>query len=203
MAGRSRLDVENGVDGVGPGRIPSTGLAMTRVAPTRQNVPCRRRPGRYTPAVSTPARPDLKFDSLDAMLGDAERLKASGYEQAGQWTLGMILDHLAKTMSLPFQPGRSLPWPASALARAAVHAFAKRDVYPTMVRFPAMKSQRPTPDVDLATAYDAFRSSAERLKGLGDTLVCPPLGRLPTADFVAVQRLHGAHHLSFLRPTGG
>ena len=150
--------------------------------------------------MSTPARPDLKFDSMDAMLADAERLKTGGYEQAGQWTLGMVLDHLTKTMSVPFAPGRTLPWPASAIGRLVVHGFAKRDRYPS-VKFPAMPFQRPTPGIDLATAYDAFRSASERVKGVtGDTVGCPPLGPLPVGDFVAVQLLHGAHHLGYLKP---
>lgn len=150
--------------------------------------------------MSTPARPELKFDTIDAMLADAEHLRSAGYEQAGRWTLGMVLDHLTKAMSGPFGGGRNLPWPLSAAGRSLMHGMVRRGRYPAM-KFPAPASFRPDPGVDPAAASEAFRSVCERAKALpGDTVVCPPLGRVPTTDYLGVQLLHGAHHLSYLRP---
>jgi len=135
------------------------------------------------------------------MIADVDSLR-HGYEKAGQWDLGMVLDHLTKGMSGPFTGGGwNLPWPVGATLRALMHRMAERGRYPSM-KFPAPKAMRPTPGVDVEAARAAFRAAAERVKALtGETVVWPPLGRMPTADFVAVQLLHGAHHLGYLRPT--
>ena len=81
--------------------------------------------------MSTPARPDLKFASIDDMVADADRLRG-GYARAGQWDLGMVLDHLAKTMSGPFAGGRSAPWPISAVVRAGVRRMVAKQTYPSV-----------------------------------------------------------------------
>ena len=148
----------------------------------------------------TPARPDLKFASLDALVADADHLRA-GYAKAGQWDLGMVLDHLAKAMSIPFAGGRSLPWPAGPIGRALVRRMVRKGRYPS-VKLPAPPSQRPTPGVDVNDAYHRFVEAADRLKATTGTVVSfAPIGWVPTGDFVAVQLIHGAHHLAFLRPT--
>lgn len=151
--------------------------------------------------MSTPARPDLKFDTLDALVADADRLRA-GYEKAGQWDLGMVLDHLNRTMSGPFGPGRNwVPWPATAAVRAAIHGMVRRGRYPSM-KIPAMPSLRPTPGADADAALASLRDVVRRTEGLsGDTVQLPPFGPISRADFVGMQLLHGAHHMSFLRPT--
>ena len=151
--------------------------------------------------MSSPARPGLSFDTIDAMLADADRLRR-GYAKAGQWDLGMILDHLAKTQSAPFDTGRwNLPWPATAIVRSMIHGMVKRHQYPSF-KVPMAPPLKPTPGVDVDEAYGRFRELSERIKRLpADTVAAPPFGRMSTADFVGIQLLHGAHHLAFLRPT--
>jgi hypothetical protein len=151
--------------------------------------------------MSKPARPELRFDTLDAMLADAERL-ALGYERAGQWELGTILDHLTKSLSTPFAPGqKNLPWPVAATLRFFMRAMVRRGRYPA-IKFPAPSMLKPSP-METAPALAAFREVVERVKGLPDGVIeCPPAGPMRSADFVAVQLLHAAHHLAFLRPTG-
>ena len=152
--------------------------------------------------MGTPARPDLHFDSVDAMLADVEHLRR-GYDKAGQWDLGMVLDHLAKSMSPPFAAGqKNLPWPVPSIARVMIAAMARRKTYPMGVTIPALPSIRPTPGVDVDAAYDHFRDIAGKVKTLpADVTPFPPVGRVPTGDFLGLQLLHAAHHLSFLRPT--
>ncbi len=136
------------------------------------------------------------------MLADTVRLRA-GYEKAGQWDLGMMLDHVAKMMSSPFTPGqRDLPGPASAVARLIVRRMVRRSWYPTLVTFPAPASIRPTAGVDVDAADAGLRAVVERVRALPEGPVdCPPFGQLSKGDFVGLQLLHAAHHLSYLRPT--
>lgn len=148
-----------------------------------------------------PARPDLRFDSIRAMREDVEHLRKVGYDKAGAWDLAMILDHLAKAMSSPFREGeRNLPWPISPIARRLVHRMVLKQTYPS-ITIPAPPTIRPEPGVAIEDAYAEFLGACSLCEKLeGDTVVSPPFGKLPRADFFGMQLLHGAHHLSFLKP---
>ena len=82
-----------------------------------------------------------------------------------------------------------------------MHQFAKRKTYPN-IKFPAPKMIQPKPDINVDTAYAEFKKYAEMLRELkGETVNSPPFGVLSVSDYVKIQLLHGAHHLSYLRPT--
>jgi hypothetical protein len=149
--------------------------------------------------MAKPARPELIFRSIDEMLADVARLRAGPYQKAGQWDLGMILDHLGKAMTVPPVDQKPVPWPINIVARALIRRMAKRQFYPPF-KFPAPKGMRPTPNIPLESAEPMFRAAAEKLKSLpGPTISDTPFGTLALDDFVKLQLLHGAHHLSFLR----
>ncbi len=152
--------------------------------------------------MSTPARPALKFDTLDALLADADRLRG-GYEKAGRWELGMMLDHIAKMMSAPFVAGqRDMPAPAAAVARFCLRSMVRRSWYPTMVTFPAPAKFQPAPGTDVGAAVASLRAIVGQVRALPEGPVhCPPFGSISKGDFVGLQLLHAAHHLSYLRPT--
>jgi hypothetical protein len=150
--------------------------------------------------MAKPARPDLVFRSIDELLADAARLKAGPYKKAGEWDLPMILDHLAKAMEIPFTTQKPVPWPFNMVARGMIHLVARRRFYPSM-KFPAPKAMRPTPNTPLESADAAFRAAAQKIKSFeGPTVSGTPFGTLALKDFVKMHLLHGAHHLSFLRP---
>jgi hypothetical protein len=152
--------------------------------------------------MAKPARPELIFHSIDEMLADVATLRAAPYRKAGQWDLPMILDHLGKAMAVPAVGQMPVPAPLRPLARIVIHRMAKRQFYPPF-KFPAPKAIRPTPDIPLETADAAFCTAAEKLKSMtGPTISDTPFGTLELDDFVRLQLLHGAHHLSFLFPAG-
>jgi hypothetical protein len=146
------------------------------------------------------ARPDLKYNSLDEMLADVDRLRGGPVEQAGQWNLAMTLDHMAKAMAAHDNPAvkpmrRPLRW----IVRAAVYRMVRRGRYPSM-RFPAPKRMRPDPNVSLESTYAEFRASVESLQTMQSPIVTDtPFGDLSRDEFIKLQLLHGAHHLGFLK----
>ncbi len=150
--------------------------------------------------MSKPARPDLKFNTVDEMIADAQALRAGPYDRAGQWDLAMILDHLAKAMGGPFAAGgKNLPWPAARIGRFVMHRFAQRTTYPA-IQFPAPKSMKPTTGIALEPAFAEFLTAARQVQAAsGETIQWPPFGAMPLEDFRKIQLLHGAHHLSFLK----
>jgi hypothetical protein len=153
------------------------------------------------PFMSKPARPALVFGSIDEMIADADRLRARPYEKTGEWDLPMILDHLGKAMTLPYE-GMKVPWPINFIARVMIHRMATRMKYPGF-RISAPKAMKPTVGISLETAEAAFRVAAEKVKGLtGPTVSGTPFGTVPIDDYIKLHLLHGAHHLSFLAPQG-
>ena len=149
--------------------------------------------------MAKPARPELIFRSIDDLLADAQRLGSGPYEKAGQWDLAMILDHLGKEMQLPSPT--TVPGPVAIVARYFIRRMARHDFYPPFT-FPAPKDMRPTPNIPLETADGAFRAAAEKIKAMnGPWVTGTAFGPVPRADFVKLHLLHGAHHLSFLRPS--
>jgi hypothetical protein len=113
-----------------------------------------------------------------------------------------MLDHLAKAMGSPFVSGRkNLPWPAGPVARLVIHLFARRTTYPS-IELPVPKMIKPTPGTDVDAAYAALATAVEQLRAVpGPTIDCPPFGTVPLDDFMRIQLLHAAHHLSFLKPS--
>ena len=57
----------------------------------------------------TVARRPLKFDSLDAVVRDAENLLASGYDRAGNWDLAQVCGHLAEWLRFPMDGFPKVP----------------------------------------------------------------------------------------------
>ncbi len=150
--------------------------------------------------MSKPIRPGLKFNNLDELLADVDQLRAGPYEQGGQWDLPMMMDHLAKQMNGPFETKlKNWPWPAGPIVRFFFHRLAKWGKYPS-VKFPAPKMTQPSSSISSDDAYAELSQVVGRLKSAtGETIACPPFGELPLADFMKVQLLHAAHHLSFLK----
>jgi hypothetical protein len=150
--------------------------------------------------MAKPARPELIYRSIDDMLADVDRLKSGPYDKAGQWDLPMILDHLAKAMN-SFLPGaKPLPWPVNVVARVGVHLMAKRTYYPG-IKWTAPKSMTPPSGIPLEQAEPEFRTAAEKIKSFtGEKIEGTPFGAISREDLLKLHLLHGAHHLSFLRP---
>ena len=142
------------------------------------------------------ARPGLVFDSIDEMLADVDRLRAGPVECTGEWSFGMILDHLAKGMR-----GEGMtPPPAfvKPIIRFIVHRMIKRSKYPK-IKLKADKAIEPTDGVTVDQAYPAFVSAADMLKALPGPKVATPFGDLPRDEFLKLMLMHAGHHLSYVK----
>jgi len=144
----------------------------------------------------TPARPGLSYSGVDDMVADVDLLCASPCEHTGQWSLAMILDHLAKGMTADGM--KPVPWPFSAVARLFIRRMIRRNQYPSF-KIPAAKPMRPTPTIDVAAAAAEFRSAAEKLKELSGPTVETPFGELSADELKRMMLLHAAHHLSYVK----
>src|ERR1700761_3871933 len=123
--------------------------------------------------MSKPARPDLKFDALDDLVAEVDRLRNKPYEKTGQWDLPMIVDHVAKQMNTPFTTGiKTVPWPIGPIVRFFFRLLAKRETYPH-IKFPAPKFIRPTPGISIESAHAELLQVVEKLKAAkGEMIDC-------------------------------
>ena len=159
---------------------------------------------------TTPTRRQLKFDSLDDIVCDAENLLAKGYDKAGQWDFAQVCNHCTLWVKYPLDGFPKLP-----LWLKPIFLVVKRTVLPKLERqmretktMPAGMSTAPMtvfpPGQDEAAALAGLKLQLERYKTHAGPMHPSPLrGLLSLAEWEDTAKTHCAHHLSFLVPKAG
>lgn len=153
------------------------------------------------------ARRDLRFDTLDAAVRDAEHLLAVGYDRVGRWDLAQCCGHLEAWLRYPLD---GYPWtplllrPVMFLVRNFVAPRGLRKALETGTAAagnPTIPVSVPAPGGDPATAVAAFRASAARFQAhTGPVHPSPLFGAMDRETLTRLHVIHAAHHLSFLVP---
>lgn len=153
-------------------------------------------------STAPPARRTLRFESLDAILADAEQLAVQPHRVLGNWSLGQILEHLALNIDAFFSGfGFQAPW----LVRWTVGPLLKRRIL-TRGMAPGFRlPQRaavllPEPAVATDEGLRHLRSAVERLKHDVPTRPHPVLGRMTQDEVCRLTQRHAELHLSFVVP---
>jgi hypothetical protein len=157
-----------------------------------------------------PARRELKFDTLDEVVRDAENLLARGYDRAGNWDLAQCCSHLAKWMRFPIDGFPKPPLPIRALLWVLRHTVG-RAKFREFVETGRMPAGKPTlretvapPGGDPAAAVAKLREAVARFQAhAGPVYPSPLFGAMTKDEATRVQLVHAAHHLSFLVPRQG
>jgi hypothetical protein len=148
----------------------------------------------------TAGRRDLRFNTLDQVMPDVDRLLA-GYEALGNWSLGQVCSHLARTVvdSVEGFPGR-LPWVIRAtFGRWTRNRILTSETIPEGVWLP--EAARPKPNLDDRAEAEALRAAFRLFSARsGPTADHPLIGPMTHAQWDHLHRVHCAHHLSFLLP---
>jgi hypothetical protein len=156
------------------------------------------------------ARRELKFDSLDDVVRDAEHLLAVGYDKAGNWSLAQCCGHLANWFRYQtdgFPPAPLLLRPVFWVIRNTVGKSMARK----MLAGGTMKPGMPTipqsvvqPGGDDAAAVAELRETIRRWRDYAGPLHPSPLfGGNSKDNWLKGHLIHCAHHLSFLIPKQG
>ncbi len=154
-----------------------------------------------------PTRRELKFDTFDAIFADAQQLLTSGYDRAGQWSLGQCCGHLNNWMTYQLDGFPKLPL----LMRPMFFVFrntAAPKMFEEWLTSGAIKSGMstvarsvPPTDIDDTQAVVGYRRAAEKWQAHTGPLHASPLyGEKPREDWFKLHLIHAAHHLSFLIP---
>lgn len=154
-------------------------------------------------------RRELRFDSLDDVVRDAESLLATGYDRAGTWDLAQVCGHLADWLTYPVAGFPRAPLPIRVMLRL-VRATLGRKMFEKYLRegMPAGKPTMPQSvhpaGGDPAAAIARLREATRAFRAHpGEYLPSPLFGRLNRDDATRLQLAHAAHHLSFLIPKRG
>jgi Protein of unknown function (DUF1569) len=147
----------------------------------------------------TPGRRNLRYNSLDEVMPDVERLIA-GHATVGHWSVGQICRHLASglrySVDLPAPTERDLSKFASDEQKRAFFesgVIEEGRPMPRGIKIPDALDDRQEAD-NLRDAIAYYASSP------GPVVDHPRLGPLSRAEWDRFHCLHFAHHLSFAVP---
>ncbi len=147
----------------------------------------------------TPGRRTLRYQSLDEIMPDVERL-LEGHTTVGQWSLAQICCHLATVMRRVVDLPASTPHDPSQLLGEEK----KRQVFETGM----IPEGLPAPPAVIAMEFRGEREEAEGLRQAiayykaspGPVVPHRLFGPLTKTEWDQLQLIHFAHHLSFAVP---
>jgi hypothetical protein len=146
-------------------------------------------------------RRNLRLPNYDAVVTDVESLLTTGYDRAGNWSLGQVCHHLATVMEMSLDgfPTR-FSWPVRLLARwFALGSILEHRVFRRLFQAPQFLQPPDSPD-DRA-GLERFQAVLKRLQEhRGPLQPSPVFGRLSPEQWREVHLWHCEHHLSFLLP---
>ena len=156
-----------------------------------------------TGKVST--RRKLKFDTIDQVLADVDRLveaeRAGRLGRVGNWSLGQALGHLASWAEYayagyPNKPPFFIVWILRARKQKFIHEPMRAGV-----KIPGVPGGTfATDPVPLDEAGGRYRRVLAQLKSEAPTLVHPIFGRLSHDEWIAINLRHAELHLGFQVP---
>ncbi len=152
-------------------------------------------------------RRQVKFDDLDQVIEELNRLQSVGYTPTGNWNLSQVCGHCHDWMRYSLDGYPKAP-PPMRLILWLMKVTVGRRQFETVVN-KGFKAKLPTlpetvPQADAASdaaAVEQLTKTINRLKESKGPIVPSPLyGPLTYDEAVKLQLAHCAHHLSFLNP---
>jgi hypothetical protein len=155
----------------------------------------------------TTQRRNLRFESLDAAIEEAESLlqleQQGKLTHVGQWTLGQALGHLATWANFPFDgypPEVHAPWFIRMILRAMRGAILKKGM---MAGVRVGKVPGGTLGTEVIPADEGLRrvkAAFARLQATAPAVSNPAFGKLTHEEWIQLNIRHAELHLSFQIP---
>lgn len=144
-------------------------------------------------------RRTLKFNSLDDIIADVEKLNQGNRRTIGNWSEGQILTHVTIIMDwcIDGAPVKA-PWIARVMGFFIKGWFLRRPM-PAGFKLPedAAKHLVP-PETSWDDALARFRKVMERMKAIAERKPSPFLGKLSREQWDQLHCRHCELHLSFI-----
>lgn len=148
-------------------------------------------------------RRTVHYENINELLADAERLSQQPTQQAGNWTLGQVCQHLAKAFrgsldGLNFR----VPWFVRVMAKLFMKKrFLTRPV-PSGFQIPKESEGELLPEtISDADGLEELRAAIQRLNKQSPTIKHPVLGKLTGEEWLQFHCRHAEMHMSFIVPT--
>lgn len=153
---------------------------------------------------NTPVRRTVNYRGYEMIVEDAERLAAGSYVTVGDWSLGQILDHLAKAFVASIDGvGGLMSWPVRIFGRLFLKGRFLNKTLPAGFKFPDGPNSAVAPDeqTSVDAGLDALRRAVERCKNEKQRSLHPLFGRLDRPAWDRFNLRHAELHMSFIVPT--
>jgi len=161
-------------------------------------------------AANAVPRRDLKFSDLSQVLEEVDRLAAGGYQQAGNWNLAQTCQHLTDWIRFPVEGFPVQPLPMRMILAILKITIAKSQ-FKRMLASDTMKAGQPTmpatvypaasaqSEQEMRQAVELFKSKVRQFIENQEPIHPSPLfGAMDKSTADHLQRIHCAHHLSYL-----
>jgi hypothetical protein len=145
-------------------------------------------------------RRQLRYDSYQDLLSDAERLAVSELRTLGNWSLGQVLGHLARTLEMSIDGcDIKASWPVRMIARLFFRQRLISGPTPAGFQLPrAFREAFVPPPTESQTGLAELRRAIERLHHEIDRAPHPLLGELSLDEWDSLHLRHAEMHMSFL-----
>ena len=147
-------------------------------------------------------RRTVRYQNLDDLLADAEQLAAGDVRRLGNWSLGQIMEHLAKAYhgsidGIEFR----FPWPLKLMMRLFMKKKFLYGSVPPGFSIPAEVRDQVEPHAETTTEQGlaALRDSIDRLKRETHRQPHPVLGNISREEWDQFHLRHAEMHMSFLQ----
>jgi hypothetical protein len=143
----------------------------------------------------------LRFNSLDEMADEVERLAAQPTRSLGNWSLGQALRHLAIAMNYSIDGADfKAPWHVRFVARLLRRRLLTGGL-PAGIRLPAKAARVAIPGAtSTEEGLHEFRCALARLKSESRRSPHLVLGRMTREQWDQFHLRHAELHLSFIEP---
>lgn len=152
---------------------------------------------------NTPERRELRFNSLDEAVAEAERLAAGEVRVSGNHSFGKILKHLALThdMATGKIVGPRPPWYMRLMMPLVKGMILKGPVKPGF-NLPSSAEAFfwPPGEFEISESLTHLKESVENYKANGPLEVHPVFGKVSREQNYRLNCGHCAMHLSFVHP---
>lgn len=156
-----------------------------------------------TSTADRPKRRRLRFHSFDEMFAEIESLRTRPHVQTGNWSLSVIVEHLARAIEMSIDGGTfPVPWYFKLIGPWLLKPRLLNRGMPSGFQLPGVVRKRLIPEgsTDSAQAIAHLRQCVERMKTQPPQSRHPVLGALTPAEWNELHLRHAELHLGFLVP---
>ncbi len=145
-------------------------------------------------------RRDVDYHALDEIVADAERLVAAGASTTGNWSVGQILEHIARVMDGSIDGMETkAPW----WIRFFMSKFMKKRILNNKMspgfKLPAPAAVEIVPDeADVQSALEHLQRAVGRLKQETHREPSPFMGPMDIDQWNQLHCRHSELHMSFI-----